>query len=183
MQWIKAHMTMVVTSSLALLGVVMLILGIFMSDVSANMQSDQNVLSGLGVVHPVNGQVIDDIKRQYKKNVEKFQSARKDLEKTGNHEPLMPDVFPAFEATNAPYAFNNRFQEKQLQLLDNMHAGEEPSRMDVDREANDLEDQKLKAEREKKLGADPSKGTQLNFGIAGYVEDKLESDGAASPRQ
>ena len=35
----------------------------------------------------------------------------------------------------------------------------------------------------RKLGADPSKGTQLNFGIAGYVEDKLETDNSASPRE
>jgi ankyrin repeat protein len=33
-----------------------------------------------------------------------------------------------------------------------------------------------------KLGADPKAGTQLSFGIAGYVEDKLEPSGKGEPR-
>jgi ankyrin repeat protein len=35
----------------------------------------------------------------------------------------------------------------------------------------------------RKLGADPNAGTQLNFGITGYVENKTEPEGTSVPRQ
>jgi ankyrin repeat protein len=35
----------------------------------------------------------------------------------------------------------------------------------------------------RKLGADPNVGTQLNFGITGYVENKAEPQGTSVPRQ
>ncbi len=155
MQWIKSHLNVVITSSLALVAVVLLVLGMVLPHVAADMKRDQSVIATLGGIQAVNGAVIQHEQNKVETNKARLEKMLKELEATGNHQPLVTDVFPKIDSTKpAPYQFKNKYKEKQQQLLTTLRAMDQPSKADIDLEAERLADKKAREETQKVLGAD-----------------------------
>ena len=63
MQWIKAHLMIVVVGSVSVLSLAGLVLGFVFSSVGTDLQADSQVLSGLKGSKQVNSDVIDAARR------------------------------------------------------------------------------------------------------------------------
>lgn len=160
MQWIKAHLNVVITVAIGLLGITALVLGIVLPDTAKMMEADQGTLNGLNGVKAVNTRVIEQSRSELKELQDRLEKQKRDLEAFGKYEPIINGVFPKIEAQNStePYRFKAKFREKQQQILAKIGAGDQPSKEDRDREADLLANEKAKADREATLGTDAGKG-------------------------
>ena len=69
MQWIKAHLTVVITSAVSLIAIVLLVLGVMNKEVAERMQSDSGVFNSLqGARKPVNEKIIEAVSAEQDKN-------------------------------------------------------------------------------------------------------------------
>lgn len=133
MQWIKSHLTIVVCGSIGLVSLVMLVLGILLTNLQEAMAQDESLYSSLTSMKskPVNARVIEEVRSQQRKVKEQVDRFLKEAVATAEHKPLLADVFPMFKGENERFAFSERFRQKQLELIRRLNAKDQPSDADV----------------------------------------------------
>lgn len=161
MQWIKSHLPIVISGSVALVAIALLVLGMFMSEVAANMQQDMGILNSVQSVRPTNEAVIDEVRTKQAEANAKLQKELQALaSQAGSHQPLVPEVFQPGQTENPTrlYQFRDRFREKMQQFIQMLNAGGPPTAEDVERERLLIESEKEQQKREEMLGFQPAPG-------------------------
>lgn len=154
MQWVKAHLNLVITIAVGVLGIVGIVLGILLSSVKADMQADQGTLSSVTSTKGANLAAIEAAREHAQKTKADLDRALKDFEAIGNHKPILESVFPAVPANDAaaPFRFKPAYRKALDDMLVALNATDEPNESDYRRELDEINDAKARAEREKNLG-------------------------------
>jgi hypothetical protein len=152
LDWIKTHLTVVVCSTLGLVSVAMLILGVLDKDVSAKMTPDARLHQDLMRMRPPNETMIEEAKRELRKNRTLFEEAVRQLEKRSDRTPLLADAFPVMSST-ARFDFGGAYEKKQRQLLGLLRALDRPSNEEIEKEQKYLDTAEDLAETERGLGS------------------------------
>ena len=161
MQWIKAHLTLVICGSVALVSVVLFVLGIVLSGTKEAIAQDAALLGSVqssGRVNPSNARMIEEERKYQAEITRQIKDFMADAEKTSTHAPLCPDVFPAIKAQDAPVKFKNAFKEKQQDLLKKLNAQGRPTATEIQDYAEQLANLKLKQERDQSSALSPVAG-------------------------
>jgi len=158
MQWIKAHLTLVICGAVSLVAIVLIVLGAMMTSVQETMTQDAGIVQQLAGVSPVNERVIQDLQRVLDQNTRQVEAMQKKLEELGTYQPLSQDVFPAINPANpgARFQFGSLVQEAQRKMVDMLRAGYAPSDAEKKAEQDFINDQKAKAAEAAKLGVTAS---------------------------
>ena len=94
MQWIKAHLTVVITSAVSLIAIVLLVLGVMNKEVAERMQSDSGVFNSLqGARKPVNEKIIEAVSAEQDKNQQQLEKILEQFKNIGTHKPINQHVF------------------------------------------------------------------------------------------
>ncbi len=154
MQWIKAHLTIVICGAVSFAAIVLIVLGFVLPNVQQVMAQDAGVVQRLGSLQPVNQQIIEQLQAIREENERQVKQTLEELAKLGTHSPLHPDVFPRVNPMNqqAPFQFKHAYAEAQRQLLTVLNAKDAPTAEEVREEERNLEIRRLRAERMLDLG-------------------------------
>jgi hypothetical protein len=160
-QWVKSHTLVVICSSLGVLSLTALVLGIVLPTTQADLEADMQVFTGLqgAAGKPANGRVIDEVRRQQagiRREVERFLA---EAAKTSPHTLLHPDVFPAVKERFAPNVFRDRCEQKRRDLLALLKAQDKPGTVEIE----DYRQEMLKREQKRRLemGEAPAQAGQI----------------------
>lgn len=162
--WVKTHLTVVVCSTLGLVSVAMLILGVLDKDVSADMGRDARLYQDLRSLKPANQKMIEDAKTELRRNLKRFEEATTKLEKRSEHRPLIDGLFPKMSLT-APFDFQEAYGRKQQELLGLLRALDRPSQEEIEKEQSYLDTAEERAETERGLGAGGTNRPAAGFGF------------------
>jgi len=153
MQWIKAHLTLVICAALSLLSVVMIVLGFFLSDVADVMAQDADLGQKLVRIEPTNEQVVRYYEKLRDENRAKAEACFAELTKLGAHEPLTPGVFPeAAEGSFAPLQFQDDFEKKREAFIELLHADSCPTQEEIELEKLRMDEARSRKEAVERLG-------------------------------
>ncbi|HSW46733.1 MAG TPA: hypothetical protein VLM89_14315 [Phycisphaerae bacterium] len=168
MQWIKAHLTIVVCGAVSVAAIVLMVLGIMMSDVQEALARGAGVVQNLTSARPVNQRVIQLTQKILEQNAAKIETMNKQLTQLGSYQPLIEDVFPAINQSNpgARFRFKQLLLEAQDQMIALLRAGPCPTQQEYTDEQAFIDDQKLKAAGAAGLGVTESAGRTPTPAIA-----------------
>lgn len=156
MNWIKAHLTVVIVSAVSILAVTGMVLGIVMSDVADRLQQDLSVVNNLRNPTRANGAVIEEARQQQEiqaRQIETYLGVARQAQ--SGHKPLHE---PAFLGQGdairdiAANAFKDKYKKAQRELLDRLKAKDAPSGDDYTVYINMKQRERQKTEREGKVG-------------------------------
>jgi hypothetical protein len=158
MQWVKANLNLVITMAVGVLGITFLVLGVLTSDVATAMQQDQTTLSNLSGAKGSNATAIEEARAYSNRVKDQLEKSLKDFESIGTHTPILDKIFPAPppKDTSAAFKFKPAYLTALNELVTKLHGITPPSTLDYKREDELMQSERLKAEREKKLGIDPT---------------------------
>lgn len=156
MEWIKAHLTIVICGALSLLSVVLIVLGFFLSDVTDVMAKDARLNRTLVSIEPTNEQVVGYWERLLKENSDKAQESMAELAELGAHEPLTQGLFPEVQDNYAPFQFQRDFEAARRDLEDRLNAGDQPSAEEIAHARALMEETAKHREEVERLGAGES---------------------------
>jgi hypothetical protein len=134
MLWIKAHLTIVICGALSLVSVVLIVLGVFLSDVTDAMAQDANLSRQLVSIEPTNERVVTHWERLRDENRTKAEASTAELDELSAHEPLTGDLFPTVRDTYAPFQFQDDFAAARRELVALLRAADRPSPQEIERE-------------------------------------------------
>src|SRR5262245_29258731 len=155
MQWIKSHLSLVITIVIGVLGITGLAMGIVMSDTAAKMQQDQSTLSSLGGIKGTNNDAIEQARTKSNQVKADLDKALKEFEAIGNHVPILPDIFPKLlPGSAAAFKFTPEYRKALAELRTKLHAIDPPGQKDFQIETDAINNEKTKAERERTIGVD-----------------------------
>jgi hypothetical protein len=132
MQWIKAHLNVVVAGSVSLLAAVALVLGVLLTNVAEGMHSSESLFPSLHSAGGLPKSALDAMTaEQLKRHDELVEMLKQMGVKSGDHKPLpiADRVFPKIDRDNqdAPFRFKEDFAKKQKELLVMLKAQDRPS--------------------------------------------------------
>ncbi|MBI4581904.1 MAG: hypothetical protein HY718_19560 [Planctomycetes bacterium] len=158
--WVKSHLTLVVCSSLGLVSVALLVLGMILPDSQALLESDRQVYSNLqgAAAKVANERVIEEVRRQQsdiRRNVERFLAR---AARTSPHALLRSDVFPAPKERMAPNFCVEDADKKRKELLALLNAKDRPQARDIEEYREEMLRLEQKRQRESGMvpGASPT---------------------------
>lgn len=134
MQWVKSHLVLVISGAVGIVSLVMIALGIFLSDVKETLAANQSVYSGLQAVanKPVNQDVLDRVRRQQQDVRRRIDEYLSRAAKVAVHAPLRGGVFPVLKEEVNRIEFPRDHLAKRLYLLQEvLKAGTPPDTQDV----------------------------------------------------
>jgi hypothetical protein len=184
-QWVKAHLTVVICGTLGLLSIVALVLGFILSDARSLLAADQQVYSSLqnAAGKAVNDRVIEQVRARQleeRRNVQRFLT---EAAKTNPHTLLRANVFPEPKERMDPNFFVEACEKKRKELLALLKANDKPT----DQDKLDYHKEMLRAKQKEMVesGQAPSsmygtKGTALG-GALSPVPGALMGDGIGLP--
>lgn len=161
MQWIKAHLAVVIAGSVSLVAVGLIVFGMFFVDVASAMQEDQSVFSQLSSAAGANKRVIDDTRKaMLDERRELHQRLQQVAEGIPERSPIMTEIFPQLDSRNqdAPFEFKRRFKQKQQELLAMLNAKDRPSEEMIEDTADSID--RIKQQQEFDQGGGDA--TRLN---------------------
>jgi uncharacterized protein YoxC len=158
MQWIKAHLNLVICAAVSLVAIALIALGAVMSSVQETMTQDASLVQRLTSAPPVNERVVQELQRVLDRNTRQVETMQKKLEELGTYQPLSQDVFPAINPANpgARFQFGSLLQQAQREMVDMLRAGPAPSEAEKKAEQDFIDDQKAKAAKAASLGVTAS---------------------------
>ncbi|MHC4442715.1 MAG: hypothetical protein ACYTF1_03580 [Planctomycetota bacterium] len=165
MQWLKSHLTVVITSAISLIAIALLVLGAMDKEVANRMRSDSTIFNNIkGMRQPVNQRIIEMVSAEQDKNQQKIEKILKQFENIGTHKPINNYVFPKLDPgkQNAPFKFKADYKEEQRKLIATLKAGERPTDEEIDQEERRLEAKK--ATEEAAEGRNDRKNTRSEHG-------------------
>lgn len=147
MQWIKAHLMIVIVGSVSVLSLTGLVLGFVLSSVGADLETDSRTLSSLQSVKPVNPATID-VERRKQAEEERLLKEFLQRYKDAREYPLVEEkVFTETDRSEwmaAVYRFQERYAEQQRRFFDLLKAQDAPSEEDFS-----VYEEELRRKREK----------------------------------
>jgi len=156
MEWIKAHLTIVICGALSLLSVVLIGLGFFLTDVTDVMAKDASLNRTLVSIEPTNEQVVDYWEQLLKENSDKAEESMAELAQLGAHEPLTQGLFPVVQDNYAPFQFQKDYEVAHRDLVDRLNAGNQPSAGEIAHARALMEETAKHREEVERLGAGES---------------------------
>jgi hypothetical protein len=158
MQWIKAHLNLVICAAVSLVAIVLIALGAMMSSVQETMTQDASIVQRLSSSPPVNERVIQELQRVLDRNTRQVEAMQKKLEELGIYRPLSQDVFPAINPANpgARFQFGSLLQQAQREMVNMLRAGPAPSEAEKKAEQDFIDDQRARAAQAARLGVTAS---------------------------
>ncbi len=168
MQWVKSHLTLVITIAIGVLGLTGLALGIVMSDVAEQMGQDQATLTSLSSSKGTNADAIEAARKNAAQVRALLEKGLKEFESIGNHTPILPDVFPKVNPGDAsPYKFKPLYNEALKAMLARLDAVDQPSEREYQREQEAIANALERQRRAATLGTDPKIKTTRPAGTPG----------------
>ncbi|HPU31990.1 MAG TPA: hypothetical protein PK184_04780 [Phycisphaerae bacterium] len=161
MQWIKAHLNVVIAGTVSLLALVGLILGVLLPDVAAPLNQDASLLSSLQNPQGAPRGALEQLRNQQLEHREKLAKELQKYAEQGNHEPLpaTKDLFPKENpsAQSAPFEFKREFDAAQKALLAMLKAQGPPTEAEIAAEADNIIRRHAQAQLEKSNPAERPK--------------------------
>ena len=152
MHWIKAHLTIVICGALSLVSVALIVLGIFLSDVTDVMARDANLSRQLVSIEPTNERVVSHWERLRDENETKAKASDAELDELSAHEPLTEGLFPVPQGAWRPLQFQHDFEAARGEILALLRADDRPSAEEIRREQLQMEETERHRESVDRLG-------------------------------
>ncbi len=154
MNWIKAHLPIVVCGAVSVAAITLIALGIFLSSVNETLAQDAGIVQSLRSAQPVNDRVIQQLARTLDAQTKKLDAVQKRLAELGTYQPLHADVFPDVNPNNrgARFLFKTMVAEAARKMVAELNGGHEPTQAEIALEAAEMADEKAKAVRAESLG-------------------------------
>jgi len=154
MQWIKAHLTLVICVAVSLVAITLMVLGFVMPTVKATMAQDANIVQELARIPPVNERVVKRYEKDRDDIAKRVDDFRKQSEAKGKYQPLHSEVFPAFNSANPGirFLFKDHYAAAQKQMLKTLNALPPPTDADFKAESEIMAGQKKKDAQAQSLG-------------------------------
>lgn len=137
--WIRSHLHIVISTSIALIGIALLVLGYMDDSVKTALDGDIRKVDRLSTMKPVNRKVIDAAQKQLEETREVVELLNQQVANIGSHQPLLSNVFPEPPTTTARLDFKGALRRVYTQEFPRLlNAGERPSQAEIDQTSEDM---------------------------------------------
>lgn len=123
--WIKSNLAIVISSLVAAVAIICLVLGMMDNKVLEVLQADTPLVNNLTSLRPINESMIIAALAEQEKQQRQLQDILTKLKTSTTYKPLIDTVFPTMTEINklrAPHDFRKAYREKQLSFLSLLNA-------------------------------------------------------------
>lgn len=123
--WIKSNLAVVISSGVAAVAIVFLVLGLMDDEVPKALEADAPLTRSLTNLSPINESVIIAALTEQEKQQRQLQDILNRIKTSKTYKPLIDTVFPAMtdnDKFSAPYDFRKSFRAKQASFLKDLNA-------------------------------------------------------------
>lgn len=127
-EWVKSHLHIVISSALALIGIVLLAMGYTDETITKKLQADVQAVGQLNSLTPANPTVIAAKQATLAKVRKQVDDLNRQVADIGLHKPLLDNVFPKPATTSALLEFKRALREVYVNTFpETLKAKDQPS--------------------------------------------------------